>query len=73
MKRMDNPEAHKYEQVAAEMAHLIECGTFRPGDRIPSVRQLSRQKKISVLYAANWSSETDRAIEQLGGLVDELA
>jgi DNA-binding transcriptional MocR family regulator len=45
---MNDPDAHKYEQVAANVAHLIESGTFRPGDRIPSVRQLSRQQKVSV-------------------------
>lgn len=44
---MDSGE-HKYEQLAADMAHLIESGTFRPGDRLPSVRQLSRQKKLSI-------------------------
>ncbi len=37
-----------YEQVAAELADLVRQGTFRPGERIPSVRQLSRQRKISV-------------------------
>ncbi len=42
------PGDHKYERLAADIAHLIEVGTFRPGDRIPSVRQLSRQKKLSV-------------------------
>jgi len=42
------PKDFKYEHVAADIAHLIESGTFRPGDHIPSVRQLSRQKKISV-------------------------
>ena len=41
-------KTYKYERVAAEIAHLIESGTFRPGDGIPSVRQLSRQKKVSV-------------------------
>ncbi|MEW5721663.1 MAG: PLP-dependent aminotransferase family protein [Thermodesulfobacteriota bacterium] len=37
-----------YEKVAGEIAHLIEAGTFKPGDRIPSVRQLSGRKKVSV-------------------------
>jgi DNA-binding transcriptional MocR family regulator len=40
--------AFLYEQVAAEMAELIRMGTFRPGERLPSVRQLSRQRKISI-------------------------
>lgn len=38
----------RYEQVAEEIAHLIARGTFRPGERIPSVRQLSRQQKVSM-------------------------
>lgn len=37
-----------YEQVAAELADLIHLGTFRVGERIPSVRQLSRQRNISI-------------------------
>ena len=37
-----------YEQVASELAELIRQGTFRAGERIPSVRQLSRQRKISI-------------------------
>jgi DNA-binding transcriptional MocR family regulator len=41
-------DAFLYEQVASELADLIRMGTFRPDERIPSVRQLSRQRKISV-------------------------
>lgn len=37
-----------YEQVADDLAGLIEQGTYRPGDRIPSVRQMSRQQNASV-------------------------
>ncbi|MBN2388491.1 MAG: PLP-dependent aminotransferase family protein [Anaerolineales bacterium] len=37
-----------YEQVANETALLIRSGTFRPGDRLPSVRKMSRQKKVSI-------------------------
>ncbi len=32
-----------YEELAARMASMIEKGTYRPGDRLPSVRQLSKQ------------------------------
>ncbi len=39
---------YKYEQLAADIVQLIESGTFRPGDRIPSVRQLSRQEQVSI-------------------------
>lgn len=37
-----------YEEVAAHIASLVEKGTFRPGDRIPSIRALSRQVRVSV-------------------------
>ena len=30
------------------MTQLIQSGTFRPGDRIPSIRRMSRRKQISV-------------------------
>jgi DNA-binding transcriptional regulator YhcF (GntR family) len=44
-----------YEQVAERIAGLIDRGTFGPGDRIPSVRLLSRQMKVSVTYRAGVS------------------
>ena len=44
----DGSRVYRYEQVATDITHLIESGTLRPGDRIPSVRQLSRQKRASV-------------------------
>jgi DNA-binding transcriptional MocR family regulator len=34
--------------VAHQIEGLIEAGTLRPGDRIPSVRRLSRQLSVSV-------------------------
>jgi DNA-binding transcriptional MocR family regulator len=37
-----------YERVAAELADLIARGTYRVGDRIPSVRELSRQRRVSI-------------------------
>jgi DNA-binding transcriptional MocR family regulator len=39
---------HKYEQVAASIADLIESGALRPGDPLPSVRELSRQRSVSI-------------------------
>ena len=41
-------DTYLYEQVASDLADLIRQGTFRAGERIPSVRQLSRQRKISI-------------------------
>jgi DNA-binding transcriptional MocR family regulator len=41
-------ETTLYERVANQMAHLIDSGTFNPGDRIPSVRSLNRQMRVSI-------------------------
>lgn len=40
--------ASLYEQLAQRVATLIDGGTFRPGDRIPSVRRLSKDAQVSV-------------------------
>ena len=37
-----------YEQVAGEVTGLIEQGTFRAGDRVPSIRQLSKRFNVSI-------------------------
>ncbi len=37
-----------YEQLAQQILRLIEDGTYRPGDRLPSVRHLSRQHGVSL-------------------------
>ena len=43
-----NGTAPLYEQVAAEVSGLIEQGTFRVGDRVTSIRQLSRRFNVSI-------------------------
>ncbi len=37
-----------YQQIASNIETMIDRGLLRPGDRIPSVRQMSRSKKVSV-------------------------
>ena len=37
-----------YERLGEEIVAQIEAGTFQPGDRLPSVREISKQKKLSV-------------------------
>lgn len=37
-----------YEHIAGRVAAMVEQGTFRPGERVPSVRSLSRQFKVSI-------------------------
>ena len=41
-------EDHLYEQMAGKIHQLIQHGTLRPGDRVPSVRRLSEQHDVSV-------------------------
>lgn len=45
---MSTPRELLYDQVADDVARLIQAGTYRPGDRLPSVRKLSRQKQVSI-------------------------
>jgi DNA-binding transcriptional regulator YhcF (GntR family) len=33
-----------YEEIARQMGRLIDEGTYRPGDRLPSVREPSNQE-----------------------------
>ncbi len=37
-----------YQVLAADISRQIEKGTYRPGDRIPSVRQVSKEQGLSV-------------------------
>ena len=37
-----------YEQIASHIADMVQAGTFRPGERIPSIRGLSKQMKVSI-------------------------
>lgn len=48
---MKDRSAVLYEKVAARVSHLIAGGTYRAGDRIPSIRDISRSLKVSVSTA----------------------
>src|SRR5512138_67831 len=54
-----------YERVAADVADLVARGTYRPGDRVPSVRELSRRLRVSVntVVEAYAQLENRRVIE----------
>jgi DNA-binding transcriptional MocR family regulator len=41
-------KTHLYRQVAERVVTLVENGTLRPGDRVPSIRELSRQARVSI-------------------------
>lgn len=43
-----NEKMPLYESVAQRISYLIDEGTFRPGDRIPSIRNLSQQFGVSI-------------------------
>ena len=38
----------RYEEVAARIGGMIGNGTYRPGEKIPSIRALSRQMRVSI-------------------------
>lgn len=40
--------SYLYEQIANSITTLIQEGTYRPGERIPSVRQMSQQQACSI-------------------------
>lgn len=37
-----------YDRVATSICELIDCGTLRPGERVPSVRKFSTQQQVSI-------------------------
>jgi DNA-binding transcriptional MocR family regulator len=44
----DDNERYKYEQLALDLRRLIEAGTYHPGDRLPSLRAMSQQERVSM-------------------------
>jgi DNA-binding transcriptional MocR family regulator len=51
-----------YEEVAAKIDEMVRKGTYRAGERIPSIRSLSRQMRVSV----NTVIEAYAQLENLG-------
>src|SRR6266446_2456730 len=45
---LPSPGDHLYEQMAGKIHQLIQRGTLRPGERVPSVRKLSEQHDVSI-------------------------
>jgi DNA-binding transcriptional MocR family regulator len=43
-----NSQGHRYSQVANHIATLVAKNILRPGDRVPSVRKLSQQQRVSI-------------------------
>ncbi len=40
-----------YVRIAESLTRQIACGALRPGDRVPSLRELSRQQRVSISTA----------------------
>ncbi len=63
MKSTANTFDPKYQQIAEKVEDLITVGTFRAGDRLPSVRSLSRDWRVSVTTAVGaYSLLEDRGV-----------
>src|SRR5947207_14610404 len=41
-------EERLYKQLAFRISELVEHGTLRPGERVPSVRKCSEQQSVSI-------------------------
>jgi DNA-binding transcriptional MocR family regulator len=41
-------ETHLYKEIADRIAGLVERGTFKAGDKVPSIREMSRQAQVSI-------------------------
>lgn len=48
--KKNKPDAHHYlyDQVAELVIDMIDNGTLRPGERVPSLRQMSKQLDVSI-------------------------
>ena len=43
-----NPKTLRYQELAERIAELIRRGTYPPGTRIPSVREMHQQQNLSI-------------------------
>jgi DNA-binding transcriptional MocR family regulator len=43
-----NPKILRYQELAERITELIHHGTYPPGEKIPSVRQMSQQQNLSI-------------------------
>lgn len=59
---MSQTDAPLYLSVAEDLARLIGAGSLKPLDRVPSVRQLARQRRVSITTAV----ASLRELEQRG-------
>src|SRR5215831_18492317 len=48
---MATDSSYRYEELAGFITGLVDSGTLRPGARVPSLRQISKQRRISLSAA----------------------
>lgn len=62
---METDQTTLYERIADRILAQIRCGTFRSGEKIPSIRRLSREMGVSIntVKEAYWLLEDGRFIE----------
>ncbi len=60
-----NGKAFRYKKLAEEIASKISNGTYRPGEKLPSIRKLHRDSKLSIstVYQAYAELEKTGLIE----------
>jgi DNA-binding transcriptional MocR family regulator len=60
-----NQDMNTYEQVVERMVNLMENGVFKQGEKLPSLRELSKQLHVSVntIREAYWKLEDRNFIE----------
>ncbi len=65
MAQTENQKSLLYEEVARRVRTLVHGGTLRAGERIPSVRQMARQWRVSIstVLQAYGLLEAERLIE----------
>lgn len=64
-------EASLYKQLALRFSELVEPGTLRPGERVPSVRKCNEQQNVSIaiVMQAYRLLENRGVIEALGQII----
>ena len=62
---MTTPTPYRYEQLADMIVGMVENGTLEPGARVPSVRAVSEQHRISISTAL----QAYRLLEERGVLI----
>src|SRR5262250_414875 len=63
-RRDRSARAYRYEETAQFITDLVDSGTLIPGSRVPSLREITRQRRVSLSTAL----QAYRALEDRGVL-----